>query len=255
LIPSATRSPAAARLLETAEAAGSPLPMPLEKDFSPTLAGSPRAEDRDRVLSWLKRVPELIRAAAGDRVALGIKVFNALFDDEFQLEMLALLENAEVRPAFLVYANRLFDPDRVFQGRRGVAYGGPNLSDRNLRVLRLRLERRIPARQKGGAPAALPISATGNIASGRRAVEYLLCGASSFQMHTLFQLPDRDFAMRGGRNKTERVLHTLLFHPQHGFIPWLLDLRRRFDLPRDLDIFHTAERLRGLHSRRAAAAG
>ena len=39
------------------------------------------------------------------------------------------------RPDFLIYANRLFDPQRVFEGSRGVAYGGPDLSDRNLRLL------------------------------------------------------------------------------------------------------------------------
>src|SRR5205823_10212304 len=39
-------------------------PMPLEKDFSPTLAGSDRASQRAIVLEWLRRVPGLIRAAA-----------------------------------------------------------------------------------------------------------------------------------------------------------------------------------------------
>lgn len=230
-----------ARLLETAEAAGASFPVPLEKDFSPTLAGSDRAADRARILSWLERVPKLIRAAAGNRVALGVKVFNALLDDGFQLEMLEVLEDAAGGVDFLVYANRLFNPARVFQGHRGVAYGGPDLSDRNLKILRARLER--------GQPGSLPISATGNIDSGRRAAEYLLCGASSFQMHTLFQLPDGEFAMRRGRNKTERVLHTLLFHPQRGFLAWLLHLRRRFDLPRDADIFQSAECFRRLHGR------
>ena len=38
--------------------------MPLEKDFSPTLAGSDRARQRGTILSWLRSVPRLIRAAA-----------------------------------------------------------------------------------------------------------------------------------------------------------------------------------------------
>jgi hypothetical protein len=222
------------RLLDAAQAAHTTLPMPLEKDFSPTLAGSDRAGERDRILGWLTRVPALIRAAAGGRVVLGIKVFNALFDDEFQVQMVSLLENAPVRPDYLVYANRLFDADRVFEGRRGVAYGGPDLSDRNLRVLAAR-RRRPPA-------APLPLSATGNIDTGRRAAQYLLCGASSFQMHTLFQWPDTEFAMRVG-GKTARALHWLVFHPEHGFIAWLLDLRRRFSLPADADVFEMAATL------------
>lgn len=231
-----------ARLLETAKAAGAAFPMPLEKDFSPTLAGSDRAANRARILGWLERVPQLVQAAAGDRVSLGIKVFNALMEDEFQLEMLALLERVRPGPDFLIYANRLFNPERVFQGHRGVAYGGPDLGDRNLWALRARLER--------GLPAELPVSATGNIDSGRRAAEYLLCGASSFQMHTLFQLPDREFAMHRGSNKTERALHTLLFHPEHGFLAWLLHLRRHFELPAALDVFETAEALRHMHQQK-----
>jgi hypothetical protein len=224
------------RLLAAAEAAGAALPMPLEKDFSPTLAGSDRASERDRILGWLRRVPALIRVAGGGRVALGIKVFNALFDDDFQLAMVSLLEEAPVRPDYLVYANRLFDPDRVFQGWRGVAYGGPDLSDRNLRVL--------SARRQHPPAAPLPLSATGNIDTGRRAAQYLLCGASSFQMHTLFQWPDTEFAMRVG-SKTARALHWLVFHPEHGFVAWLLDFRRRFNLPADADVFEVAATLLG----------
>ena len=59
------------------------------------------------------------------------------------------------------------------------------------------------------------------------AAEYLLRGASSFQMHTIFQLPDSEFTMRAG-NKTDKVLHQILFHPQDGFLAWTLDLRERF---------------------------
>ncbi len=108
-------------------------------------------------------------------------------------------------PDYLVYANRLFDPNREFDGVRGIAYGGPDLSTRNLAVLRQlrQLER------QGVIPVCkLPISATGNIVSGRIAAEYLLCGASSFQMHTFFQLPSGEYAMKTG-GKTARAVHEL----------------------------------------------
>src|SRR5262249_3378947 len=39
-------------------------PMPLEKGFSPTLAGSDRASQRAMVIEWLRRAPGLIRSAA-----------------------------------------------------------------------------------------------------------------------------------------------------------------------------------------------
>jgi len=216
-----------AALVETwQEFQGDP-PMPLEKDFSPTLAGSERAAQQAKILEWLRRVPGLIHRAAPRRVQVGLKVFNTLFPDDFQVQTLREIEAAppgDDRADFLVYANRLFDPAKEFEGKAGVAYGGPDLSDRNLAVL----ERFLSApRTAVGTAEALPLSATGDIHSGRIAAEYLLRGASSFQMHTLFQLPDSEFMMRSG-GKTEKVLHHLLFHPREGFVAWILELRGRF---------------------------
>lgn len=207
--------------------------MPLEKDFSPTLAGSGHAAQQAKILEWLERVPGLIHGAAPGRVAVGLKLFNALFEDDFQVRMLEFTESAPAgagRADFLIYANRLFDPQRQFEDKVGVAYGGPDLSDRNLAALEnyLSLAAGAPlgeGRERRGSP--LPLSASGDIYSGRIAAEYLLRGAASFQMHTLFQLPDGEFAMRAG-NKTEKALHRLLFDPGEGFLAWLLDLRQRF---------------------------
>ena len=124
-------------ILDAFQSAGGAWPMPLEKDFSPTLAGSDRAATRESVREWIRRVPGLIRAAAPDpaRIRVGLKLFNSLDDDEFQLELLAAVFKTPEPPDFLVYANRLFNPERVHEGQRGVAYGGPDLSNRNLRML------------------------------------------------------------------------------------------------------------------------
>ena len=210
-------------------------PMPIEKDFSPTLAGSSLAAQKGKILEWLRRVPELIRRAVGPgEVRVGLKIFNAMFDDEFQLEMLDVAHVPDGRADFLIYANRLFDPAKEFEGKVGVAYGGPDLSDRNLRVL----ER---WRQRRGASAPLPMCATGDIGSGKMAVEYLRRGASSFQIHTYFQLPDGEYAMSTGP-KTARALHQLYFHPESGFIPWLCHLRRERGWPEVINVKEAAER-------------
>lgn len=204
--------------------------MPIEKDFSPTLAGSDRASRRAMVIEWLHRVPGLIRSATtGDgQVKVGLKLFNSLDEDAFQLAMLAEV-HGEDRPDYLVYANRLFDPDRVFEGQRGVAYGGPDLSDRNLRMLSsLRA-----AQGRGEIPRPpLEISATGDISSGRIAMEYALRGCTSFQIHTLFQLPAGEYPMRVG-TKVQKALHRLYFDPEEGFVVWLFHAARRLDLARD----------------------
>ncbi|MGH9432811.1 MAG: hypothetical protein ACRD3T_14825 [Terriglobia bacterium] len=224
-------------------------PMPLEKDFSPTLAGSSRAAQEAKILEWLRTVPTLIHRAAPGKVRVGLKLFNALFGDSFQSAMLETVHESrpgEDRADFLVYANRLFDPAIEFEGKVGLAYGGPDLSERNLAVLeRFLSARRERAQDRGGRHQAglLALSATGDISSGRMAVEYLLRGASSFQMHTLFQLPDREFSMNSG-NKTQKALHYLLFHPEEGFIAWLLDLRERLGLASDASIRQIADRCR-----------
>ncbi|HVQ36857.1 MAG TPA: hypothetical protein VMS31_04965 [Pyrinomonadaceae bacterium] len=215
--------------------------MPLEKDFSPTLAGSDRASQVETIRRWMSQVTRLIRDAAGERsISVGVKLFNAVFEDSFQIEMLRLINEECVgggRPDFIVFANRLFNPDREFEGKRGVAYGGPDLSARNLRVLaQLRT-----LEQRGEIPCCnFPISATGDIASGQMAVEYLLRGASTFQMHTFFQLPGSEYKMRGG-SKTEQALYELYFHPERGLVACLLRLRRALDWPAEWNVKRMAE--------------
>ena len=135
---------------------------PIEKDFSPTLAGSDLAAEKAQIIQWLQTVPWLIRSSRGDRpIRVGLKLFNALFDDEFQLEMLRTVATAGAdRPDFVVYANRLFDPHRELDGHRGIAVGGPDLSQRNLRVLS-----EFQRWRSGSAEVVKPLecSATGDI--------------------------------------------------------------------------------------------
>ena len=216
-------------------------PMLIEKDFSPTLAADDRAAQAEMIIEWLTCVTSLIRQGATPaRIKIGLKVFNAILDDAFQLEMLRAINekcSGDSIPDFLVYANRLFDPEREFDGVRGIAYGGPDLSTRNLNVL---AQLRSLERQEAIPFCSLPISATGNIVSGRIAAEYLLRGASSFQIHTFFQLPSGEYAMKTG-GKTARALHQLYFHPEEGLLAWLLHLRRLFDWPVEWNVKQMAE--------------
>ena len=67
-----------------------------------------------------------------------MKPLPSMFGDPFQLQMLETLHSSvpgQYQSDFLIFANRLFDPARSFEGKTGVAYGGPDLSDRNLAVL------------------------------------------------------------------------------------------------------------------------
>ncbi len=199
----------------------------LEKDFSPTLAGDARAASLEAVGRWIAEVPPLVRAQAP--LTFGLKLMNALHGDGLQVEMVraAAVSGADYVVAF----NRLFDP------KRGVAYGGWDLSDRNLRVLEV----------CQGLTRLPRLSATGNICSGRVMAEYALRGATSGQIHTYFQLPLSAYPATAG-TRSARALHALLYHPEEGLIAWMLSLGEAGTLqPREgllhfLDIAHGAAR-------------
>jgi hypothetical protein len=183
--------------------------LPVEKDFSPTLAGDPLADERARILRWLREVPEQIRAAAGATpLRLAVKLMNARFDDAFQLEMMTAAAGADA----LVCFNRLWDAPA------GVAYGGWDLSDRNLRVLRSALAGASPAGHRRP-----PLMGTGNICSGRMVLDYARAGCQSVELHTFFQLPLSEYPASHG-SRTERALHALLFHPVDGVVAGMLEL-------------------------------
>ena len=136
---------------------------------------------------------------------------NARFDDAFQLEMMAAATAADA----LVCFNRLWDDEAR------VAYGGWDLSERNLRVLRA--ARVAPAVAMNAAGPALV--GTGNVCSGRLILDYARAGCESVALHTYFQLPLREFPATAG-SRTERALHALLFHPVDGLVAGMLELER-----------------------------
>jgi len=195
-------------------------PLLLEKDLSPTLAGHARAEDRTVVLEWLANLATWIRGAA--EVRLGIKVMNAVYDDAFQLDMLRTLMRDEAKPDFLIVFNRLFDKER------GVAYGGWDLSDRNLLALENAHELGIPL---------VPLSATGNICSGRMMVEYALRGCENGQVHTFFQVPRSEYIATGA-SRSRCALYTLCLDPNSGLVPWLWSLNESGHLEQQNGIVH-----------------
>jgi hypothetical protein len=188
-------------------------PLLLEKDFSPTLSGDQLADEPERILRWVAEVPDHIRWSAPLGARIGLKLMNTRFDDAFQLRMLTTA--ARSGADCLIVFNRLFDPERK------VAYGGWDLSDRNLRVLALAAEQKL----------TIPLTGTGNVSSGRILLEYARLGCESVQLHTFFQLPLTEYGGAGG-SRTSRALHMLVFHPQDGVIAGMLDLEKQGVLQR-----------------------
>ena len=212
-----------------ARAWGDSPPFTLEKDFSPTLAGDARAGERDAILRWLREVPRLIRDGSPLPVQLAVKLMNARFDDAFQVEM---MRTAARGADALVCFNRLFDFERQ------VAYGGWDLSDRNLRAL----DEYGAAVRPSDRPTVRLIG-TGNICSGDLVLEYARRGCECVELHTFFQLPLGEYPADEG-TRTQRALHALIFHPREGLVAGLLrleasgQLERRGGMLHFLDVVH-----------------
>jgi hypothetical protein len=209
-------------------------PLLLEKDFSPTLAGDALAEDQAQILRWLRETPQLIRRVSPIKTQVSVKLMNARFEDDFQHEMMLAAAGADA----LVCFNRLFDLER------GVAYGGTDLLERNLRILR-------SFSRLGGEPDQPPfpgLCGTGGIGSGRDVLAYAQAGCEAVQLHTFFQLPLDEYSARSG-SRTQRALHQLVFHPQSGLVAelWRLEqqgaIHRRGGELHFLDVPHA--RLKG----------
>ena len=192
-------------------------PLLLEKDFSPTLAGDALADAREQVIRWVREVPARIREALKG-VRLAVKLMNARFDDAFQVQMLEAA--AQSGADALVVFNRLFDAER------GVAYGGWDLSDRNLRVLVAPKGLPDGRRRLDGWAARVPMTGTGNVCSGRMILEYAARGCESVQVHTSFQLPLDQYPATAG-SRTQRALHALVLDPRDGLVAGLLDAADR----------------------------
>jgi hypothetical protein len=176
----------------------------LEQDFSPTLAGDSLSDERARIIRWLEEVPALIRRSAGGApVRVALKLMNARHGESFQLDMVESAAGADALVCF----------NRLWSSERGVAYGGYDLSDRNLRAL---------AAVKSARIHRPPLCGTGNVSSGRMILEYAKLGCESVQIHTLFQLPLSEYPASAG-SRTQRALHLLLFHPESGLIAGMLD--------------------------------
>lgn len=188
-------------------------PLLLEKDFSPTLAGDPLAGEQERILRWIREIPGQVAAGAGRETRLSLKLMNSRFSDDFQLRMLETA--AQSGAAAAVVFNRLFGPEI------GVAYGGWDLSDRNLRVLDAARRRAV----------RFPLSGTGNVCTGTVVLDYARRGCSSVQLHTFFQLPLSEYPATAG-SRTSRALHSLVFHPAHGLIAGMLNLEAGGELYR-----------------------
>ncbi|NLX62995.1 MAG: hypothetical protein GXZ06_10955, partial [Tissierellia bacterium] len=93
------------------------LPFIIEQDFSATL--TELKSTKEEIARWLREVPKLIdKYMDTDNKLIGVKLFNPQYDDDFQVEMLKILneENGAIVDSITCF-NRLFDFDKEFEGK------------------------------------------------------------------------------------------------------------------------------------------
>jgi hypothetical protein len=127
--------------------------------------------------------------------------------------------------------------NRLFDAARGVAYGGWDLSERNLRVLD-----GLPTPPRG-------LCGTGHVGSGRMILAYARRGCESVQLHTFFQLPLSEYPATHG-SRPQRALHALVFHPRDGLVAGMLDLEADGTLERRDGELHFLDLTTGAHQPR-----
>jgi len=206
------------RLVDTHASTNSPIPFITEIDISPTLNLLPGTENDDTFREFIRNSVGAFYIGLPEPHKFVVKIPNAGRGAEFQVQLIRdSVDEGKDRIAGVIIANRLFDPEGEFEGQRGIAYGGWDLSDANLETLDLLLK----------SDLKIPLIATGNICSGRMMVEYALRGCMSGEIHTFFQLPPESYrAQKGSGGRVWRSLRELMFHPDDGLIAVMKKLRQ-----------------------------
>jgi hypothetical protein len=199
-------------------------PMPLEVEVLPEVRGLPPARKKESLLRAFRGVAGFLRASSEHPKYLraGLKLGAAPFDAAFQARALEAALGAADQPAFLVLFDRLRRFERRRGGRRAISFGGAELARRNFAAL-------------DRVGRAVEFSALGDVTTGRRMVEYALRGATSGQMHTIFQLPESAYRRKTG-NRVDKALHELVFHPVHGLAAAMLHVKARSGVSAFLDL-------------------
>lgn len=187
----------------------------IEIDISPTLNLLPGADDDVIFESFVRTSVMAFREGLKGGGKSIVKLPNANRGAEFQLRLFnASLQEGSESIAGVIVGNRLFDKIREFEGQRGVAYGGYDLSNANLATLDLIHSTGIK----------IPLIGTGNICSGEMMFEYMKRGCTCGQIHTFLQLPTYGYrASTGQGSRTWRALRELLFHPEDGLVKMILN--------------------------------
>ncbi len=206
------------RLSDVFRTSGSSKKFLIEIDISPTLSLLPGSEDDETFSGWVRNSVAAFRDGLAGRGQSIVKIPNAGRGAGYQLDLVkAALDEGGNSIAAMIVGNRLFDRTGEFEGQKGIAYGGWDLSNINLETLSLFDEKGIH----------VDLIGTGNICSGRMMAEYAIRGCDSGQLHTFFQLPPKACRASGGNGgRVWRALRELLFHPDDGLIATLLGLEK-----------------------------
>lgn len=178
----------------------------IEIDFCPFLKGENVVKNKETVLDWYRKSPELIKRVKGIKVLP--KLLNLDFGPDFQLEM--------VKASIEGGADGVVIANRIYKQELKSPYGGLELKERNIEQIK-------NVRENG---LDIPIVGTGGVYSGKDVLDYLKLGVPCVEILS-YIMGKWSKPVETRKDKFELVLYEILLNPVNGLVAGMLDLKNR----------------------------
>ncbi|MCM8767492.1 MAG: hypothetical protein NC921_01750 [Candidatus Omnitrophica bacterium] len=170
-----------------------------EIDFCPGLKIEKEIVEKENILRIYREIPQILKNEFCD-ITVFPKLINLDYGIDFQVRM--------VEEAIKGKADGIVIGNRMFKEEINGAWGGTELRERNLKVIR-EVKKSYPK---------FSISGTGGIYTGKHICQYLESGADSVQILSyILGKVKKPFIKQKG-DKFEKVLYELFFNPNDGYL-------------------------------------
>ncbi|MFN4227106.1 MAG: hypothetical protein ACK4F0_03070 [Candidatus Ratteibacteria bacterium] len=177
-----------------------------EIDFCPGLKIEREIVEKENILRIYREIPQILKDEFSDIVVFP-KLINLDYGIDFQVKM--------VEAAIQGKADGIVIGNRIFKEEINGAWGGEELRERNLKVIR----------EVRNSYPEFSISGTGGIYKGKHIYQYMESGANCVQILSyILGKVKKPFIKQKG-DKFEKVIYELFFNPIDGLLPTLLSLK------------------------------
>ncbi|MCM8786047.1 MAG: hypothetical protein NC899_07445 [Candidatus Omnitrophica bacterium] len=170
-----------------------------EIDFCPGLKIEKEITEKENILRIYREIPQILKDAFPEIVVFP-KLINLDYGIDFQVKM--------VEEAIKGRADGIVIGNRIFKEEINGAWGGKELRERNLKVIK-EVKKSYPK---------FSISGTGGIYTGEHIYQYLKSGADSVQILSYILGKVKKPFLKQKGDKFEKVIYELFFNPVDGLL-------------------------------------